>query len=52
MNTYATLVKFFQDSGVFIYPSILVLALACRFAIRAVYPISVARAATNRKMWG
>jgi biopolymer transport protein ExbB/TolQ len=50
MNTYATLVKFFQDSGVFIYPSILVLALGLSIAIERFIYISRARS-TNRKMW-
>lgn len=50
MNTYATLVKFFQDSGVFIYPSILVLALGMSIAIERFIYISRARS-SNRKMW-
>ncbi|MBS1246269.1 MAG: flagellar motor protein MotA [Proteobacteria bacterium] len=50
MNAYATLVKFFQDSGVFIYPSILVLALGLSIAIERFIYISRARS-TNRKMW-
>jgi biopolymer transport protein ExbB len=50
MNTYTTLVKFFQDSGVFIYPSILVLALGLSIAIERFIYISRARS-TNRKMW-
>jgi len=28
MNAFNTVVKFFQDSGMFIYPSILIMALA------------------------
>ena len=50
MNTYTTIVKFFQDSGVFIYPSILVLALGLSIAIERFIYISRARS-TNRKMW-
>lgn len=50
MNTYTTLVKFFQDSGVFIYPSILVLALGLSIAIERFIYISHARS-TNRKTW-
>jgi len=50
MNTYTTLVKFFQDSGVFIYPSILVLALGLSIAIERFIYINRARS-TNRKMW-
>jgi biopolymer transport protein ExbB len=50
MNTYTTLVKFFQDSGIMIYPSILVLALGLSIAIERFIYISRARS-TNRKMW-
>jgi biopolymer transport protein ExbB len=50
MNMYATLVKFFQDSGIMIYPSILVLALGLSIAIERFIYISRARS-TNRKMW-
>jgi biopolymer transport protein ExbB/TolQ len=50
MNTYSTLVKFFQDSGIMIYPSILVLALGLSIAIERFIYISRARS-TNRKMW-
>ena len=42
--------EFFQDSGVFIYPSILVLALGLSIAIERFIYISRARS-TNRKMW-
>jgi biopolymer transport protein ExbB len=50
MNIYATLVKFFQDSGVMIYPSILVMSLGLSIAIERFIYISRARS-TNRKMW-
>ena len=50
MNAYTTVVKFFQDSGVFIYPSILVLALGLAIAIERYIYISHARS-TNRKTW-
>lgn len=50
MTTYSTIVKFFQDSGVFIYPSILVLALGLAIAIERFIYLSRSRA-TNRKMW-
>jgi biopolymer transport protein ExbB len=50
MNMYATLVKFFQDSGVMIYPSILVMSLGLSIAIERFIYISRARS-TNRKMW-
>lgn len=50
MGMYATIVKFFQDSGVFIYPSILVLALGLAIAIERFVYISRARS-ENRKVW-
>lgn len=50
MDTYATVVKFFQDSGVFIYPSILVLALGLAIAIERFVYINRSRS-QNRKMW-
>jgi biopolymer transport protein ExbB/TolQ len=50
MNTYSTIVKFFQDSGVFIYPSILVLALGLSIAIERFVYLNRSRA-SNRKMW-
>ena len=50
MTTYSTIVKFFQDSGVFIYPSILVLALGLAIAIERFIYLSRSRS-TNRKMW-
>lgn len=50
MTTYSTIVKFFQDSGVFIYPSILVLALGLAIAIERYIYLSRSRS-INRKMW-
>ena len=50
MTTYSTIVKFFQDSGVFIYPSIIVLALGLAIAIERFIYLSRSRS-TNRKMW-
>ena len=50
MTTYSTIVKFFQDSGVFIYPSILVLALGLAIAIERFIYLSRSRS-INRKMW-
>jgi biopolymer transport protein ExbB/TolQ len=50
MSTYATVVKFFQDSGVFIYPSILVLALGLAIAAERFLYISKARF-ENRRLW-
>ena len=50
MTTYSTIVKFFQDSGVFIYPSILVLAMGLAIAIERFIYLSRSRS-NNRKMW-
>ena len=50
MDTYATVVKFFQDSGVFIYPSILIMALGLAIAIERFIYIGRARS-QNRRMW-
>ena len=50
MTTYSTIVKFFQDSGVFIYPSILVLALGLAIATERFIYLSRSRS-INRKMW-
>ena len=50
MNIYSTIVKFFQDSGVFIYPSILILALGLSIAIERFLYINRARR-TNRSTW-
>jgi biopolymer transport protein ExbB/TolQ len=43
-------VKFFQDSGVFIYPSIMVLSLGLAIAIERFFYISRSRK-INREMW-
>ena len=50
MSVYATVVKFFQDSGIFIYPSILVLALGLAIAIERFLYLNGARI-ENRKLW-
>ena len=50
MNTYSTVVKFFQDSGVFIYPSIAILAMGLAIAIERLLYINRSRS-TNREMW-
>lgn len=50
MSAYSTLVKFFQDSGVFIYPSIMVLSLGLAIAIERFFYISRSRK-INREMW-
>src|SRR5258706_7427772 len=50
MGVYATIVKFFQDSGVFIYPSIGVLALGLAIAIERYVYVTRARS-QNRRLW-
>jgi len=50
MNTYSTVVKFFQDSGVFIYPSILIMAIGLAIALERFFYLSRARS-SNRKTW-
>lgn len=51
MNTFQTLVKFFQDSGLAIYPSILIMALGLAIAIERFVFLNRARS-ENRKLWG
>ncbi len=50
MNAFSTLVKFFQDSGLFIYPSILIMAVGLSIAIERFVFLQRARA-ENRKLW-
>src|SRR5690349_10243572 len=50
MNAYSTVVKFFQDSGVFIYPSILIMAVGLAIALERFLYLGHARR-TNRKTW-
>ena len=50
MNAFATAVKFFQDCGLFIYPSILIMALGLSIAIERFVFLSRARS-ENRKVW-
>ncbi len=50
MNTFQTAVKFFQDCGLFIYPSILIMALGVAIAIERFVFLSKARN-QNRKVW-
>jgi biopolymer transport protein ExbB len=50
METYNTVVKFFQDCGVFIYPSLLILAIGVSIAIERFLFLSRARH-SNRKTW-
>lgn len=50
MNAFSTAVKFFQDCGLFIYPSLLIMALGLSIAIERYIVLSRARA-ENRKSW-
>jgi len=50
MNAYSIAVKFFQDSGVFIYPSILIMAIGLAIAMERFVYLSRARK-SNRRMW-
>jgi biopolymer transport protein ExbB/TolQ len=50
MNAFNTVVKFFQDSGLFIYPSILIMALGLAVAIERFIFLNRART-DNRKLW-
>jgi biopolymer transport protein ExbB len=50
MSTFQTVVKFFQDCGLFIYPSLLIMALGLSIAIERFLFLNRARA-DNRKTW-
>ena len=50
MNALSTAIKFFQDCGLFIYPSILIMALGLAIAIERFVFLSKARN-QNRKVW-
>jgi len=50
MNTFSTAVKFFQDCGLFIYPSILIMSIGLAIAIERFIFLNRARS-ENRKVW-
>ena len=50
MNALSTAIKFFQDCGLFIYPSILIMALGLSIAIERFIFLNRARS-ENRKVW-
>ncbi len=50
MNAFNTALKFFQDCGLFIYPSILIMALGVSIAIERLIFLNRARS-QNRKVW-
>ncbi len=50
MTAFETAVKFFQDSGLFIYPSVLIMALGMSIAVERYIFLNRARS-QNRKLW-
>ncbi len=50
MNAFSTVVKFFQDCGLFIYPSLLIMAMGVAIAIERFIFLHRARS-ENRKVW-
>jgi biopolymer transport protein ExbB/TolQ len=50
MSAFNTVVKFFQDAGLFIYPSLLIMALGLAIAIERFIFLRRARA-ENRRVW-
>ena len=50
MNAFNTALKFFQDCGLFIYPSVLIMALGVSIAIERLIFLNRARS-QNRKVW-
>lgn len=50
MDTFATVVKFFQDCGLFIYPSLLIMTLGVAIAIERFLFLNRARN-ENSKLW-
>ena len=50
MDAFSTVVKFFQDCGLFIYPSALIMALGVAIAIERFVFLTKARS-QNRKVW-
>src|SRR6267154_6244947 len=50
MNAFDSAVKFFQDCGLFIYPSLLIMAGGLSIAIERFIVLNRARS-ENRKMW-
>jgi biopolymer transport protein ExbB len=50
MNAFQTAVKFFQDCGLFIYPSLAIMAMGVSIAIERFIVLNRARS-ENRKMW-
>ena len=50
MNAFHTAVKFFQDCGLFIYPSLFIMAMGLAIAIERFVFLNRSRS-ENRKLW-
>ena len=50
MESFGTVVKFFQDCGLFIYPSLLIMAVGLAIAIERWFFLNRARS-ENRRLW-
>ena len=50
MGTYSTIVRFFQEGGIFMYPIMLVMAVGLAIAVERYIFLSRATS-TNRRMW-
>ena len=50
MDPLSTVIKFFQDCGLFIYPSALIMALGVTIAVERFIFLTKARS-QNRKVW-
>jgi biopolymer transport protein ExbB len=50
METYAAVVRFFQDGGMFMYPILAILGLGCSIALERYFFLSHATS-VNRRLW-
>ncbi|MFQ6021223.1 MAG: MotA/TolQ/ExbB proton channel family protein [Acidiferrobacterales bacterium] len=50
METYSTIIRFFQDGGIFMYPIVIVLALGLSIALERYFYLSRSTL-VNRKLW-
>ncbi|MEE9492753.1 MAG: MotA/TolQ/ExbB proton channel family protein [Gammaproteobacteria bacterium] len=50
MNSYSTIVQFFQAGGLFMYPIVIVLALGIAIAIERYFYLSAAKV-SNKRLW-
>ncbi len=51
MDSYVTVVKFFQDGGIFMYPIVVVLTLGLAIAVERWFYLS-ASGVSSRRLWG